>query len=74
MFASLFMQFHVLIFHQSGCTVVYNVYMHVTEQQILAHHPRNVEVCHVVLICVWCPAMCVVCVHNVCVCRSCVSE
>ena len=31
--ASLFMQFHVLIFHQSGCTVVYNVYMHVTEQR-----------------------------------------
>ena len=30
------MQFHVLLFHQSDCTVKYNVYMHVREQLVTA--------------------------------------
>ena len=34
--ASLFLQLHVLIFHQSGYTVIYNVIMHVREQLVTA--------------------------------------
>ena len=38
------MQFHVLIFHQSGCTVIYNVYMHVRKQLVTTGLQRSLHV------------------------------